>query len=366
MRVLFDATNIINSPTGAGIYAYNILAQLAKLTGNFEITVLAREDLDAKNKVFSFPFVFIKIDTPTLGIKRELKLPVFLYKNRKKYDLFFSFMPYLPLAGCFIPSIITVHDLGYIRYPQFASSIFHRLYFKLLMKRSVARARHVFTVSESSKKDIIDFFKKNDESISVVYPGSNLEDKNVENFVDYSYFLFVGERRPHKNLENIIKAFSEYSKNNQREEKLVIIGNDYSIKYTEKLKKLATDLGVAPSVIWQGVATDKELVDWYKNSFAVLLPSLYEGFGIPILEAFALGRPIITSNIYSMPEAGGEAAVYCDPYNYLSIMQSMKQLDNEQFRNEKISQGVEQSKKFSWKKSAEKIFDFLNNYEPEK
>lgn len=363
MRILFDATNIINEPTGAGIYSYRILKELIKSKTNHQIFILVREDLSSSNEIFSLPAVFIRKNIPTLGLRRELLLPFFLYKRRKEWDLFFCFMPYLCLLNITINTVITIHDVAFLRYPQFAPSFVHRLYFKMLMKLSVARARYVFTVSESSKKDILNFFNKKEESIGVAYPNSNLDFQlDIESNTGEGYFLFVGERRPHKNLENIIRAFSEYLKNGYQRD-LVIIGRNYDVRYTKRIKGIANSLGVSSHIIWKEVVGKESLINCYKGSHALLLPSLYEGFGIPILEAMTIGVPVITSNIFSMPEVGGDAAIYCAPNDFKSITQAMILLEDKKTKECKIEKGKARASLFSWEKTARTIGNFLDNYE---
>lgn len=240
------------------------------------------------------------------------------------------------------------------------------------MKKGAEKASKIIAVSQSTKKDIIRLLGIEKDKIIVIYEASNLgmysrkndDISNSDIFKKYSvqkpYFLYVGEKRPHKNLERLIKAFAIFKeKHDSRNISLVLTGKKYST-YHEYITT-AESLGVKDSLIFTGFIPEKYLKTIYSEAEALLLISFYEDFGIPILEAMECGIPVITSNISSMPEVAGEAALLVDPNNIQEIVEKMNNIVNSKIlRKQLIERGFKRVKQFSWERTAKqtlKVYD---------
>ena len=263
-------------------------------------------------------------------------------------------------------SVITIHDLKYIIAPSFFPefSISKKLYMSLSIRSSVKRARKVIVVSESTKEDLMRLFGVPAPKISVVplavgkrfavsLNKEEIKIKLKKKGIHGKYFLFVGERRPHKNIVRLIEAFKIFKDRNSEKYQLVIVGKRYS-NYTVPEQKIK-ELDLESNVIMVGYVPDEELPLYYQGAEMLVFPSIYEGFGIPILEAMACGIPVITSNISSMPEVAGNAAVLVNPYETNEIAAAMQRIcSNRDLRKDLIAKGSKNVKRFSWEKTAEK------------
>jgi glycosyltransferase involved in cell wall biosynthesis len=370
MKILVDATNIINQPTGAGRYSYYVLKNLSEIDNHNKYTIIVRKDLKGDHPIFSCQnFNFLKLNIATIGIKRDVFLSLFLFFNRKKFDIFYCLMPYLSFFYTLKNSIITIHDLGYFRYPQYLKKITF-FYLKSIIKRSIKKANFIITISETSKKEIINLFKVAEEKIIRVYEDSTLSEvalpKNRGPIVDFPYFLYVGERRPHKNLENLIEAFALFKNKNASDVKLVLVGKDHG-SYSEKLISLINKLDLKKEVFILNSVDDEKLYYYYCHAKALILISFYEGFGLPLVEAMKLDVPIIASNISIMQEIVGDSGLLVDPNNINDIANKMKILINsKELKEELIEKGRKRGQLFSWDNSAHEILHILNHINEEK
>lgn len=284
--------------------------------------------------------------------------------RREKPDIFFSPTHYGPIF-CPCPQVISILDLSYKYFPE----LFKKkdlLQLNLWGGYSIRKAAKVITISQSSRSDIIKEYRADPDKVLVAYPGIkqelsiknkvlSMEEIKEKYGVDLPYILFVGTLQPRKNIVRLVEAFSKVKKQNL---KLVVIGRR-GWQYEEILTS-PKRFGVEDSVVFLENITDEELPLFYENAECFVLPSLYEGFGLPILEAMKYGCPVLTSNISSLPEAGGEAAIYFDPYNVNDMADKIKKvLEDESLRAKMKKEGLEQVKKFSWEKSAAKVIKVL-------
>jgi glycosyltransferase involved in cell wall biosynthesis len=367
MRILVDATNIINQPTGAGRYSYHILKNLSEIDNCNKYIIIVRKDLKSDHSIFSCKnFTFLRLNIATIGIKRDIFLSIFLFFNRKRFDVFYCLMPYLPFFYTLKNSIITIHDLGYFRYPKYLKKTIF-FYLKSIIKRSIKKTNFIITISETSKKEIIDLFKVAEEKIVKVYEDSTLSEmtslQNQGPILDFPYFLYVGERRPHKNLENLIRAFALFKNNNSSNIKLVLIGKDYK-DYSDRLISLINKSDLKKEILILDAVDDEKLYCYYCYASALVLISFYEGFGLPLVEAMKLGVPIIASDISIMQEIVGDGGLLVDPKNINDIANKMKLLiDSKELKRELINKGGIRSRSFSWVRSAHEILSLLNRIE---
>lgn len=302
----------------------------------------------------------------------QWRLPLDLYMHRPRPDVFFTPTHYAPRFSP-VPTVISIMDLAYVYFPELFKK---RDLYKLnnWTKYSAMKSKKIITISKSSKNDIIKEYNVEPEKIEVIYPGiknnnmNSPQKKSIEQLfnkykISRNFILFVGTLQPRKNIVSLIEAFGKLANIKGqvlsiKDLELVIIGKK-GWMYEEILRKPA-DLGIEESVKFLDFVPDEDLGFFYENAICYVLPSLYEGFGLPVLEAMSYGCPVITSNVSSLPEAGGDAALYADPKNPEEIADKIFMLmKNKSLREELIQKGFKQVQKFSWEKSAKETLRVL-------
>jgi glycosyltransferase involved in cell wall biosynthesis len=283
--------------------------------------------------------------------------------KRINADLFFSPDGYLSLKTK-VPSVNVFHDLNFEHYPNDLPMIerkFYRHYFPEYARKAV----RIATVSEYSKSDIVRLYDVDESKIDVVYNGANESFAPADEAVksqtrdQYAggapYFLFVGSLHPRKNLARLFPAFDHFKATDDQGIKLVIVGEKKW--WTEAIERAYEQMEHKADVIFTGRLNVDQLHKVIASAFALTYVSYFEGFGIPILEAFYCNVPVITSNITSMPEVAGDAALLVDPMSVDSISDAMKKMAGDASLREKlIAKGIERSKMFSWQKSSERLW----------
>lgn len=377
MEILIDAFGIVDKTTGVGQYSLQLLSALSEIDTRNEYYICLQKKLNDSHPIFNLKnkrnFTLIRDDVSAIGLKKQFYYYNLLRRNRFKFDLLHSLNSELPLYGN-TKSIVTFHDLKYIKYPYFLNkfSTIKSKYLKYTMKKGAEKASKIIAVSQSTKNDIIHLLGIEKDKIIVIYEASNLgmypkvngEMANSDILKKYSiqkpYFLYVGEKRPHKNLEGLIKAFAIFKeKYDSRNSSLVLTGKKYST-YHEYIT-IAENLGVKNSLIFTGFIPEKYLKTIYSEAETLLLISFYEGFGIPILEAMECGIPVITSNISSMPEVAGKAALLVDPNNIQEIVEAMNDIVSSKIlRKQLIESGFKRVKQFSWERTARQTLKVYN------
>lgn len=265
------------------------------------------------------------------------------------------------------PQILAVHDLAYIHYPNFLPSR-HLWFYKIYQKKFLQKATQIVTVSKYSKQDIVQQFKIEEQKISIISNAAreqfvpiNFEDKEYAKrhyAQGCEYFLFVGGIHPRKNLMQLLKAFSIFKKRQLSSMKLVIAGK-LAWKYQDILEKLKT-YKYKEEVILLDYIPERELAKVTAAAYALIYPSYFEGFGVPIIEAMQCGVPIACSNTSSMPEVAADAALYFNPNNEAEIAEQMMLLyKNEQLRSNLIEKGFKQAAKYNWNNSAKQLWQLI-------
>jgi len=268
-------------------------------------------------------------------------------------DLFHCMSSYMPAFGIDVPTIITVHDLKYLLFPRLLGSSMKVAYYSWIVKRGVHKAAHIIAVSESTKKDIVKL-GIHSRKIEVIHEANTLgcdkkENTSPSGIGDKPYLLFVGEDRPHKNIDRLLKAHRAlHDRMGARCPRLVIVG-----PVSKRFARSASEIAEKSGVIIVGPVDDGTLVQLYRSALALVYPSLYEGFGLPILEAMAAGTPVITSNYSAMAEVAGGAAILVDPRSIDQIEQAMTRIAvNSEERNRLRRLGLSHVRKYSWDKAA--------------
>jgi glycosyltransferase involved in cell wall biosynthesis len=358
-RFGFDKQTGFPNRVGSSEFCYQLLMNLHELDkkNRYSIFLPVKPSLDLPEETGNWEYeVFSAKRLWTLfGLGKKL------FNFKKKINVFFSPTHYLPLHVS-APSAIAILDVSYLYFPDlFKKKDLYQL--KIWGRYSIKKATKIITISKSSRNDIIKAYGVNESKIAVVYPGVKpvLDTKFMDREelakkfnIEGGYVLFVGTLQPRKNVGKLIEAFSKL-KNNVM---LVIIGKK-GWQY-EDILTAPQKFGVDNRVKFLENITDEELPSFYKHAKCFVLPSLYEGFGLPVLEAMQYGCPVITSNTSSLPEAGGDAALYVDPNNVNDIAEKIEHvLEDEKLRGEMIKKGYEQVKKFSWKKAAKQTLETL-------
>ena len=358
----------IEKRVGIGRYAFEILrrfAEKAETSKKFKFIVYLKS-----KPLFHMPIISENWKYRILKpgkLWTQWRLPLDLFTSGDMPDVFFTPSHYAPRISP-VPTVVSVMDLSYIYFPElFEKNDLYQL--QNWTSYSVRRAKKVITISNSSKNDIIKEYKLNPDKIVVTYLSTsrdmgkaNLTNQQMNNIlkkynVSTNFILFVGTLQPRKNIVRLIEAFSIVLKNSQIDAKkveklhLVIIGKKGWL-YDEILSA-PKEYDVENKVKFLENVDDTDLEVFYKSARCFILPSLYEGFGLPVLEAMQGECPVITSNVSSLPEAGGDAVLYVDPEDPADIAQKIETLiTDEKLRKELIAKGRRQIKKFSWDRAA--------------
>ena len=291
------------------------------------------------------------------SVKRALK--------RIKPDLFFSPDGYLSLRSM-VTQVAQFHDLNFEHFPNDIPRKY-RWHYKRFFPKFARKAKRIVTVSEFSKQDIVDCYDIAHEKIDVAYNGVNEtfapiseeEQESVRNKYTGGnpYFMFVGSLHPRKNLARLFTAFDLFKTQKPSDVKLLIVGEKRW--WSEPIEQAYSQMRYKDEVVFAGRLSAEDLHLVTASALASVYVSYFEGFGIPILEAFRCETPVITSNVTSMPEVAGDAALLVDPFSEVSIAQGMTEMLDENVRESLIEKGRERALDFSWDKAADGIWNCL-------
>ncbi|HID87273.1 MAG TPA: glycosyltransferase family 1 protein [Anaerolineae bacterium] len=362
MRISIDGRYIRDHFPGIGRYTYHLIEALAPLCSHDTLIVLhnpallnTRYDLSALAR---HPNVELhQIDMPTFSIAEQIVLP--WIARRLSLDLLHSpyyIKPYwLPC-----PSVVTVYDLIPARYPQSLPSPWARLAFKVTTRLALASARQVITLSQASQQDLSELYGVPETRTRVTYLAADerFRPQGAERVtavrrtyhLPEKYVLYLGINKPHKNLVRLIDAFSRLTFDVSRF--TLVIAGHWDQRYPE-VKRRVEELDLQDRVIFLGPVPEADLPALYSGATLFVFPSLYEGFGLPVLEAMACGVPVICSNTSSLPEVAGDAAIMVNPLDVDELAAAMERvLEDPALREEMAGKGTMQASKFSWERTA--------------
>lgn len=292
----------------------------------------------------------------------QIFLPWKLFHEDEKIDVFFSPAHYLP-RFCPAPSVVTIHDLSYLYYPEdFLKKDLYQL--KNWTAYSLKKATKVIAVSKLTKKDILKQYRLPDDKVTVVYNGyEKKSETKSEKFKfrlnEKPYLLYVGTIQPRKNIETLLAAFFKF-KQLYPEFQLIIAGKKGWM--FDKIFEKVSELGLDNEVFFTDYITDNQLILLYKNAFCLVLPSFYEGFGIPLLEAMNFSCPVVCSFASCLPEIGEDAALYFDPKNSYDLVEKLKLLkEDKKLAKDLILKGKKRVKEFSWEKCGEQTLEIIKS-----
>ncbi|NBK99958.1 MAG: glycosyltransferase family 1 protein [Erysipelotrichia bacterium] len=333
--MIVNARFLTQSLTGVQRYAIEISKYLKKLYPDIVFVaphnilhVEIAKELDVKIIGFGIGYFW-----------EQIELPLFLMTQGS--PLLFCPANMAPII--YKNKITTIHDIAFIKF----SMAFHwkfRLVYKMLIPLILKTSRHIVTISQFSKSELLNYYDIPPSKISVIYLGISKNFK-LSNLEKENYLLGVASLDSRKNFQGLIKAFLKLE---HQSLKLYIIGERNNV-----FKSL--NIIEHPNIKFIGRVSDKKLVNYYSKAIAFIYPSFYEGFGLPPLEAMACGTAVIASNTSSLPEVCADAAIYCNPYNIDDIKEKIELvLNDDNLRIELIDRGLEHTKKFSWEESAKK------------
>ncbi|NCN24676.1 hypothetical protein CO101_03400 [Candidatus Berkelbacteria bacterium CG_4_9_14_3_um_filter_39_23] len=346
MKIGIDVQTTQGQKTGFGFYVENLVKEL--------------KQIDRANKYYYFtPKTEEDFSMPKRFFWDQIFVPLRAYKNR--VDIFHQ--PCFSLPILFRGKIIaTIHDLIAIKFPH-DIPFFSRQFFSRWMPFSYRKADHIICTSEHTKQDLIAIAKIPSSKISVIPLAANDYFKPARHKIlppqkfniKHPYFLHVGTLNPRKNLIFLVEVFAEVIKRFPNYQ-LVLIGKKGW--YFETLFAKITQLGITQKVIFLDYISEEEKLILYQNAFGFLFPSIYEGFGLPPLEAMKCGVPVVASNVSSIPEVVGDAGILVsltDKKGWVSAVQSL--IEKPQYRQNLIMKGFQQADKFSWRFTAEKTLE---------
>ncbi len=377
LKIGIDISSLLSSTrTGVGEYTYELLNAIFNIDNENQYFLFYNSFKDVSQNIPKWKNKNVQIVKTSWPNKlfhlfvqtfRYPKIDLVLFKKTgEKLDYFFSPNIGFQAISRGTKHILTVHDLSFEILPE-CFSVKMRLWHTFLFPaRQCKRADIIFTPSENTKRDIVDLYAISKDKIKVLTPGisslftSSSNDKNTQTLITKKYnvaekyILFLGTLEPRKNIEGLLQAFQVFQKDFP-EYHLVIAGasgwkNKYILDAIEK----------TPNVQYIGYVLNEDKPVLYAGASIFVYPSLYEGFGFPILEAFASGTAVITSARSSLPEVADDAAYYINPLNSFEIVEGLKQLlSNQDLNNFFIKKGLLQIQKFHWQKTAEQFLSSL-------
>lgn len=355
MNIGFDASSLIlKSGTGVENTAFSLVSELSKIDHQNDYYLYAPKKLPRN---LLLPANFHQVVLPWPKYWRTLRLPLELVRHQP--DCLFVPSSTAPFFSP-VKTIVLVHDLAYKFFPE-AYSVSERFLQKLSLWRTASRARHIVFVSKSAQSDFIQSFNFPIEKTSVIHLGyqPDHEPAKTNSPLESSYFLFVGRLEERKNIIRLVQAFKRFCQSSKSEYKLVLIGKE-GFGYSRIINEINSLGPIRDKIILTGYLNNKDRDRYYDHAQIIVYPSLYEGFGLNILEAFHHKKPLIASNISSIPEVAGNGALLVDPFDVNQIAQAMLKLsqDKQMCRN-LINSGLKQLEKFSWADSAAKLSELF-------
>lgn len=372
-KVLIDAVSLLSPLTGIGRYTYEISCRLQKLSkGKYEIFFnygYHAKELYGLDKQSTTEQKAKKLQSfiKKFPLLKKLSRSFYLFITkfyRTEYDLYFQ-PNFIPNSNIKAKKLIcTVHDFSFMLQPHWHTKElidhYNKKFFSLIKK-----ADHIITGSNFTKQEIIDYMQIPQDKISVIYHGVNhklykpypqneLQDTKAKFDLPKKFLLFVGSIEPRKNLLTLLKAYNLLTNEEKGELPLILVGfkgwkNREIMQEIEKNKEY---------IRYLGYVTDNQLAHIYNLATVFIYPSLYEGFGLPPLEAMACGTPVIVSSVASLPEVCGDAAIYIEPTDHIDIKNKILVIAKDEKLREELSQKSKaQAALFSWEKSAIEHFE---------
>jgi len=347
----------VKTRVGVGWYVYYLLTEFKKFAGpKLQLRVFVKEtpldDLPKASSYFNYQIV------PKRTLWSQIDLPTALFWHHRDLSVFLSPAHYSP-RFCPCPTVVVVHDLSYFYYPQ---DFLKKDLYQLVnwTAYSLKKAQSIIAVSQLTKKDIVKNYGLPESKIRVVYNGfslSKIKAQPPQFKINKPYFLYLGTLQPRKNIHNLILGFEQLLTKHP-EQNLYLVGKKGWLY--EEVYDLVKRRNLGHKIIFTDYVNEAEKWFLLKEATALIMPGWYEGFGLPILEAFSVKTPVICSQAGALPEIAGEAALYFDPAKPVELAEAMQSLiKNPELRTKLISEGLRQLKQFSWSQTAADILKII-------
>lgn len=365
MRIAVDASRTtLARRTGTENYAYQLLKALIQLDSGHQFTFYFR-DVPPTGLFPDSPHLHQRV-IPMRRMWTHLRFAAALFQDRPEI----TFVPAHTLPLIFPgQAVVTVHDLGYLYFPE-AHPLRERLYLQLTTRYSAHRARLILADSEATRRDLMTHYQVKGDKISVVYPGVEgidraTPDQIVRVRLHYGlperYFLFLGTLQPRKNIKRIAESFAQFGRLGGDSQIGMVFGGN-----TGWLLDMARDVlptlppEIQKRIITPGYIPDEDVAALYSGALALVFPSLYEGFGFPVIEAMRCGTPVICANTSSLPELAGDAAIQVDPLDISAVAAAMSRLAADSALRQTLSaKGKLQAARFTWGNAARQTLSAL-------
>jgi glycosyltransferase involved in cell wall biosynthesis len=372
VNIGIDARYIQDHFPGIGRYTFNLTHALAEVSPQDHFVVFYNPALpntayDLATLASYTNLELVSLTTPTISLAEQYRLPWAIRKYTNSKSLFHSPYYIKPYFGLPCPSVVTIYDVISARYPKYLPSWRARMGFELTTRLALATSRHILTLSEASKRDLISLYQVRPDQINVTLlaadghfrpqsPSALATIRHKYHLPQY-YVLYLGTNKPHKNLRTLIDAWSvivgklSMAGALRSEISLVLAGRE-DPRYPE-VRHQIRELGLEESVQFVNNVADSDLPALYAGATLFVFPSLIEGFGLPVLEAMACGIPVICSNTSSMPEVTGDAALLVPPIDVAAWVGAINRvLDDEMLHDDLVARSLARAALFSWKKVA--------------
>lgn len=356
LNVIIDARMVDENLHGIARYTYELIKNnegninYNLLVNNVELSEKIFENIDNIN--------FIKMKSKFLSLGEQFELPKIV--NNFNGDVIFHSPSFVGSPFIKKKMIMTIHDLNHIRFPQFYTP-FHKYYYKFIVKNSAKKSKKILTVSKFAKDELLEWLGCSDEKITVTYNGidksfrKEFNNEKIHEVIEKyklpkEFLLYIGNQKPHKNVITLIKALSLIE---DEEIPLVING-----KLSDECLKKAQELGVEKRIKSIGFVDDKDLPCIYSLAKIFVFPSLYEGFGLPPLEAMACECPVIVSNAASLPEVVEDGAIRFETLSEKELSKKIDSIINKSIDlNILIEKGLEVTRNYKWKECSDKTLE---------
>jgi len=360
VRIAVDARQLVPPITGIGRYTENLLQQL--LSSGDEWFLYSDRPLAEELRHWAdLPGVTVREGNARGRGLRSLwiaNIDFARWANRDRIDVFWSPRHHLPLAlKKHIVGVVSIHDLVWRRYPETMPQA-NLWVERLAMAWSLRRAQQVIAVSGFTRSEIGHFYPSAAARTSVVHEAARSLGAPAAPRLEQPYFLFVGTLEPRKNLLRLLEAYGGFAANSDCSHRLVIIGAaGWGLP---SLQDKCRQLGIESRVHFPGFVSDGELAGYYRGATALVLPSLYEGFGLPVVEAMEQGTPAIVSDRGSLPEVAGNAALLVNPESTASVQAALMQMATDSEKRAELAQRcLVQKDHYSWEKAAATTLELL-------
>ena len=361
-NIAIDARKL--SDFGIGTYIRNLIVALSELDEENQYVLFVGQRGSQELPDLPDNFRPLVERSPSYSVRELIALSWKLY--RLDLDLYHSTHYVLPAV---VPcrAVVTIHDIIHLLYPEFLPSALAFFYAQRMIRRSLSRGDRIIAVSQNTKTDLMDYFKVDGRKIRVVYSGvtdrfrqrvasSEIAARQAEFGIDRPYLLFVGNPKPHKNLDNVVKAYARALSLHDFPHRLVCVGDRGGQEF--KIRQRAEQLGIGGRILLLGHVAQEALPAIYQGAAAFLYPTLYEGFGLPVVEAMASGVPVITSNTSALKEIAAGYADLVNPLDLDGMARAIVRLVSDSDHRKSLRKlGRRRSEDFRWRQAAEKTFE---------